>query len=296
MLTSSTRSRFAALGLAAVAGSVAAQPAMIDDANVGQRYSVEIGVDYTTAYFLRGINKEDSGAIIQPYAELDIDLVEYDNGLALDAVLGTKNSIHSSNNTARDGDTTSSWYESDFHIGLTADYEQFEFGISYLWRTSPSSAFSTVEELILSVEYDDSDFGFYSDQGFEGFALNPTAKIVFELDNTSFGDEEGVYLELGVAPDYELITEGDFAGTTVAFPVTLGLSLGDYYDDGTDDDTLGYVAFGPVVEAPLPIEAEWGNWTASAGLTILVLGDALESANEGDSTEFIGTIGVGLSF
>ena len=292
-------SRFALVALAATAGTAMAdQPSAVQNSGVGSRYSLDLGVDWTTAYFFRGINQEDSGLIVQPYATLSVDLGEYEGG-SFSGYLGVWNSIHSEDDTAGGGDTTSSFFETDFFVGFAASYDQFVFSLQYQWLTSPSSAFDTVEEITFRIEYDDSEAGLLSSAGLGEVTLNPHAQITFETgDDSAFGSDTGTYLELGIEPDVEIVDNGDFAGTSVSFPVVLGLDIGDYYDSttGGDDDFFGFISFGSQLNVPLPIDNEWGDWSMTAGLTLLVLGDNLEDANSGDSAELIGNVGFGVSF
>ncbi len=114
--------------------------------------------------------------------------------------------------------------------------------------------------------------------------------------NASDGRGNGVYLQLGVAPGV-VFQEAPLKNISLTFPVTLGLSLSNYYE-GTDgeNDAFGYASVGAKLAAPLNLEPSWGAWTLTAGVQGLFLGDAAESFNEGDSAEFIATFGVAVTF
>jgi hypothetical protein len=129
---------------------------------------------------------------------------------------------------------------------------------------------------------------------FVGFA--PSAAIAFETHNSAFGPEEGIYLELGIAPTFMFFADGTFKDLSIATPVTVGLSIDDYYETATDNDTFGFVSAGLVGSMPLPVPADYGAWTLSAGVQVLFLGDNLEALNNGDDTEIIGTLSLGVSY
>ena len=116
--------------------------------------------------------------------------------------------------------------------------------------------------------------------------------FAFEVgDDAADGVDTGGYLELGVAPGHTYDN-----GLSLSVPLTLGLSLYDYYEVDNDDDVFGYFDIGLVAEYPLPIDESWGAWTLSAGIHGLFLGDNTESINGGDSAEVIGHVGIALSF
>ena len=62
---------------------------------------------------------------------------------------------------------------------------------------------------------------------------------------------EGVYVELGVEPGLHL--EG--TPVSLSFPLTVGLSLSDYYEEAPgNDDVFGYVDLGLVASVPLRVQ------------------------------------------
>ena len=88
---------------------------------------------------------------------------------------------------------------------------------------------------------------------------------------------------------------------SLTFPLTVGLSLDDYYETigvGGNDDTFGYLDFGVNMAVPLAfIPASFGTWQFKAGLHGLVLGDNLRAANPNQSRmEFIGSIGIAFTY
>jgi hypothetical protein len=111
------------------------------------------------------------------------------------------------------------------------------------------------------------------------------------------GSDKGIYLQLGVEPGLSLV-ENDQVSVGVSVPLTLGLSLSDYYEFGTgNDDTFGYFDAGVAVNVGLGlIPEDFGSLSLTLAGHFLFLGDNLETANNGDSFKAIGTIGVSLSY
>jgi hypothetical protein len=124
--------------------------------------------------------------------------------------------------------------------------------------------------------------------------------LAFELDGQADGgSNEGTYLQIGLTPGYTFNDKGTYP-LTLSLPVVLGLSLGDYYERigvGGDDDTFGYLSIGLAAGVPLKfIPASFGAWTAKASATYMALGDNLKAANNGESSEVIGTFGISMTY
>ncbi|MFQ5846246.1 MAG: hypothetical protein ACE5IQ_01075 [Candidatus Methylomirabilales bacterium] len=274
-------------------GTAAVQAGEATGQNTG-RISLNAGVDFPTAYFFRGILQEDEDFIAQPFGEITVNLYEGTGGLtSVSATLGLWNSLHSGP-TGGGGPTDNPkiWYEADAYGGLTFGlFENWEAGVTYIAYTSPNDSFDTVQEVYLSLGYDDSDL-------LGPFALSPHVLVAFEFDNQADGgSDEGIYVELGVEPGLTLIKSEQFP-VTLSFPITLGLSADDYYEFGTgDDSTFGYFDGGIVLSMPLGfIPAAFGTWEINAGVHFLALGDNLETVNSGDAFEAIGTFGISLAY
>lgn len=260
------------------------------------------GLDLTNQYFFRGMQQENQGFIAQPWVELGYALTSGDESLrALDLKFGLWNSLHD----GPTGGTGGIWYESDFYIDLTAGLgERLRLGTRYTAYTSPNGTFdpvrrrgfrTTVEELAFTAGYDDK--GLLLDSIDSG--LRPHATIAFELDGQrDNGNDRGIYGELGIAPTFALGQFGSF-DVTLEVPVTMGLSLGHYYEDqsGGGDETFGYLDVGAVLSAPLTfLPARVGGWQGELGLHWLLLGNNLEERNDGDTSELILSLGVGTTF
>jgi hypothetical protein len=206
--------------------------------------------------------------------------------------LATWNSFHGQATGAQtNGDFTEYWYESDLIGGFTITSGKLALSTQYVFLTSPSDAFETVQELDFTLTYDDSEL-------LGKFALHPYALLAIETgaDASDGADSDtGTYLELGIAPGFSFDVGKTKVGLT--FPASIGLSLHDYYQNAAgEDDTFGFVQVGVKASIPLPIAARYGIWTLNAGLAGMYLGEQTASYNHGDHDQLIGTLGVQVNF
>ncbi len=269
-----------------------------DDPGPNQgKISASAGFDITNAYFFRGIVQEDQGFIIQPWVDISLNLS--DN---FDFNFGIWNSFHDVKTAAANtGNEPDTWYEADLYFGLTyTGLENTELGISYTALTSPNNGFPTIREVGFSAAYDDS--ALWEDTAIAS-GLQPSMKLVFELDGQAdLGSNEGIYLELAIEPSFAIIESEDFP-VTLSIPVTVGLSLGDYYEDpsspgGDDDSNFGYLDIGAVFSMPLTcIPADYGQWEMSVGLHYLYLSESTEALNQDtNGDEIIATFGISMGY
>lgn len=278
----------------ATAGGASAQalsdpPAPDHGAERGSAISVQLNVDFTNAYFYRGIRQQDKGLIVQPAARVSASLVDQPD-FKLDGFVGAWNSF-GPNAGARSGSLVEDWYESDLYAGVTLAGGPLALTTSYTFLTSPSDAFQTVEELGFTLALDDSRW-------LKAWALKPYATLAIETgSNGSDGPDlrNGTYLELGIAPGFSF----DVGTTPITFtlPVSVGLSLSDYYQDADGrDDGFGFAQLGVKMSIPLGEPGRLGAWALNAGVSALFLGDHAREFNRGDRTEVIGTVGLQWSF
>lgn len=253
--------------------------------------SLQLNLDYSTAYFYHGIIQEDTGLILQPAAKLTINLYEQDD-LKVDALLGTWNSFHGQKTGAQThGDFTGYWYESDLIGGVVFTKGKWSLTSTCTFLTSPSDAYETVQELDFTVAYDDSE-------PLGKFAFHPYGVFGVEIgaDASDGADSNtGTYLELGIAPGFSF----DVGKTPVAvgFPASVGLSIHDYYQDAAgEDDAFGFAQVGVKASLPLPFGDRYGKWTLNAGVLAMYLGDHTAQYNGGDHEQLIGTVGLQLNF
>jgi hypothetical protein len=255
-----------------------------------------MGVDVTTHYFFRGILQEDQDYILQPYGEVTFKLLEGEGAFTgLGFTLGLWNSLHGGpTGTGGANQDPRIWYEADFYAKVTATlFDDLTAAMIYTAYMSPNGRFTSVEELAFAFGYNDSKL-------LGPFALNPSVLIAFELDGQADGGlDEGVYLQIGLAPGYTFNDKGTYP-LTLSLPVVLGLSLSDYYERvgvGGDDDTFGYLSIGLGASVPLKfVPAAFGAWSAKASVTYITMGDNLKAANNGESSEVIGTLGLAMTY
>lgn len=207
----------------------------------------------------------------------------------IDLAFGSWNSVHTRQTGAVSG--PGNWFESDVIVGFNVGLWDFvSTNVSYIAYTFPNGAFPTAQEIDWTISFDDSGL-------LGAFALNPSMLWAFEVDNTAFGDHEGIYLQLGVKPGVTLFEEADYP-LTLALPLTLGLSVSDYYEEpGGDNDTFGYFDAGLVASVPLSfIDSAYGEWSVSAGVDVLVLSDTLKRVNKDDEAFVVGKAGISFSY
>lgn len=280
-----------AVVLALLLGGLAPDHARAQDNS--EQISGSLSVDFSHAYFFRGIRQEREGAVTQPAADIGWLLYREPGAAGLHTVsfqLGLWNSLHTGP-SGSDGPAThvQSWYESDFFTGFTLGLDNWEAGVTYTSYMSPNGSFSSIQELALSLSMDDEAF-------FGQFAMNPHVMLAIELDGQADGGEsEGVYLEFGVTPGLA------FAGgaASLSFPATFGLSMSNYYESGPGGVSSGFGFFDIGADVAYPITimpAGYGDWELSGGLHILSLGEYLEEVNEDDAAQVIVSFGVSMGF
>lgn len=196
-----------------------------------------VGVDCTNSYFFRGIRQERGAFIVQPYGSVTVDLVQRDTW-KLQATGGTWNSFHdTATNAASTDGFEKKWYESDVAAGLTLNEGKWTLAGQYVWETSPAGAFQTVEEVDLQISFDDSE-------PLGKWKLSPSLLLAVETGAHSAdvaSSHRGVYLQPSISPsfDADLPVVGK---TSIAFPIAVGLSLSNYYQDASGkDSTFGYI-------------------------------------------------------
>jgi len=260
-------------------------------------FSFSMGVDSVTQYFFRGILQEDDGFIAQPWAEMGVNLYSGDGLVnSIDWSIGTWHSLHEQH-TGTDSNGPAAWYESDVYTGLSFGLAQkWSFAVTYTWYNSPNSAFDDVQDIALTLGYDDSKMWSSLSEAIPGFAgFVPYVTVVFETDRAADGAHEGVYVEFGIEPGLTPLPNSGLEDLSISFPVTVGLSADEYYESPTNggDESFGYVEAG--INFTYPIAP---GWELSAGPYFLFLGNTAESFNDGEDNGFevIGKFGISISF
>lgn len=233
---------------------------------------------------------------MQPFADVGVALFSGDGGLKSASLnVGTWTSLHSGD-TGANAASGNMWYESDVYATLGAGLGGgTSISSTFTAYTSPNAGFTTVHEIGFRVGIDDTPY-------FNGAALHPYALVAFELltqvgaGQADGGEKAGKYLELGVAPSH--------TGTkaTVAVPLKLGLSLGDYYElrggNGTvvANPRFGFASAAGIVTVPLGETSQFSGFNVHGGVELQRLGNTTRALNGGDANKVIGSIGVGLSY
>jgi len=134
-------------------------------------------------------------------------------------------------------------------------------------------------------------------------ALHPWVIAAFEFDadnghQADGGANAGKYLELGVSPGYS------GAKASVAIPVKVGLSMGDYYElnEGTVarpnfvDHKFGYFSLAGIATVPIGGTTSYGAWNFHVGVEYQHLGTTTEAFNGGKANKGIVSAGLGFTY
>jgi hypothetical protein len=257
--------------------------------------SFAIGNDLTNAYFFRGILQAKTGLIWQPWGEVTWNVwesAEGDQGAVSSVSLtaGTWNSVQTNRANANtpQGLGAGNWYESDLYAGVGVNTSiGLGAGLTYIAYMSPNSAFGSVQEIDIDLSYDDA--GLYGAEMDDlGFSMSPYVLFGFEVDKTRFGDDKGIYMEIGAEPAVTVMQNSDYP-VTVGMPLTMGLSLDNYYKPDNNangsnpgDDVFGYASVGLGVGVPLAfIPARLGAFSVGVSGQWLALGSNLQRFNNG---------------
>jgi hypothetical protein len=253
------------LGALALAGApVVAQTATPDS----RRLAVSGNVDVTDAYFLRGLPQDDTKVLVQPSIDGGVSLSQN-----LSMHVGLWNSLHTGA-TGLDGPSGKLWYASNFYGSLSYAIRRVDVAAIYTGYTSPNNAFASVQELAIKASH-------------RGWG-QPYALVAFELKGQQDGGQaEGRYLEVGGAPSWG-------SGVTVAVPLKVGLSLGDYYESFTGDETFGFFSAGGRVTKTFSQGAA-GSWNVHGGAEYLRLGERNKIVFGSDS-KVVASAGIGFSY
>jgi hypothetical protein len=287
------RGRASILGLAIGAAMLMAAPRAFAGPNSGL-IQFNVGSDFTTAYFFRGILQERNGFIWQPHAEIDANLYK-EEGAFLSGVtlfVGTWNSIQSEKTLSRGGGTgPGNWYESDFYSGFkfslldTVEVKPFYYLYMY-----PNGAFPSIQEMDVAVSLFDA-------QWLGTFALNPSVLMAWEFDNTTLGTKPGTYAEVDINPNF-VIYQDDTYPVSLAIPMQVGMSVGNYYESPSGrDQAFGFYKGGVTFSVPLGfMPEEYGSWSVAAGPAVYVFNSNLKNYNKGNNPWVVGTVSLNFSY
>jgi hypothetical protein len=287
----------AVAGIALAAGVAAPLPAMAgadERPNTG-RVSLNLGADWASAYYFRGIaNVQNGGSNVQPYAELGVKLIENAGPLSsLVIAPGIWNNFqYGDDGRLVEPSDPRFWFESDLYAKLSATWgEVLTTGVTYTHYTSPNDSFSTYADIGLGLSLNDAKW-------LGAFALNPSLLFAFETKGEALASDgqKGIYLGLGLAPSYTVVDD-PAVSLSVSTPLTFGFSVKDYYTVDGKNQTFGYFSGGPLVTVGLKfIPAAYGSWLLKAGVQFLVLNSNLKAVNTDESFVPIGTVGVAMTY
>jgi hypothetical protein len=260
-----------------------------------------VGADFTTHYISRGLVLEDQGVIGQPYGEVGFTLFEDETatvgkGTLFGGVWSSIHSEHTDEGLVNGGapSTAAAWYEFDWYAGFAVDFlEAFNLNVSYWEFISPNQGFGTSHNLQFKLTYDDARHW-----GESGFALKPYGIVFFELDGKAgSGSDEGIYFEVGAEPTVFTANEEGTYPVTLSVPVKVGLGTSDFYED---DENFGFASVGLKAGIPLAfVPAEYGAWSAYAGIYYYHYGEGTDDFNEGTGDgddDVVAAGGVSMSF
>src|SRR5262245_42793328 len=248
------------------------------------------GYDFVSTYMFRGIRQNGTGLAMWPAADLGIALHSADTGLKSVGVnIGSWNSLHTGD-TGTDGPSGKLWYEGDFYatlgLGLGGGTA---VSFNYTAYTSPNNMFSTVKELGVKLAFDDTAY-------LGTAALKPYVLFAAEIDTApgsgqaDGGLNGGKYLELGIAPGYAATV------ASIAIPVKVGLSAGDYYELSGVDNKFGFFSVAAIATVPLGGTTAFGSWNLHGGVEFQRLGDTTAFFNGDEKSQVIGSFGFGVSY
>lgn len=284
-----TRRLGLAVAVVALTGLLAGPAAAQDEGMNTGAVSLSAGIDFTSAYFFRGIIQQTEGGIVQPYLDASLTVHEADEGLqSVSLFAGTWNSLHTEDvGFGRAMGDPQLWYESDFFAGLNFGFaDAWSADLTYTVYTSPNQRFTPVSEVSLGVSYDDGVVG-------------PYVLAATELSGQADGGmSRGSYLEVGIGPGVG-IPDSD---VTLSFPFAVGMSLSDYFEGADGDGRLGFASLGIMFSVPIAVPSQYGSWEFGGGVNMLFFGDALVSINGspgdgwGEGREAIGVLSLSMSY
>jgi hypothetical protein len=268
-----------------------AQDAAAADPNPGA-LTITGSVDFLNQYMFRGIQQNNTGFATWPAFDLGLAAYSGDGGLKSVSInFGTWNSLHTGT-TGQDGPSGKLWYESDFYATVGFGFGGgSSFSTTYTAYTSPNSGFTTVKEVMFKFALDDS--------GYLGkAAIKPYLAIAQEFDTdiatgqADGGANAGTYMEIGFAPGYAA------SKASIAFPIKVGLSLSDYYENPLtgEDSKFGYFSIAGIVTVPLGGATSFGSWNIHGGVEYQALGDTTKFFNGDEGNQVIGSFGLGFSY
>lgn len=251
------------------------------------------GFDVPSLYYFRGIRQEaDPRITMWPYGDVGITFRSADKGLKSVAVnFGVWNSLHTGSVGSKSAPGRSTHYKEDFYSTLTLGFSAISASTKYIAYTSPNESYNTTKEIDLQVT------------GTQKFT--PYGLVAIELNETTAGhtvgadggQKKGTYLEFGATPSWPF----GKSSVTLAIPVSVGLSLKDYYEGVKGDSKFGFVDVGGLLTVPFSKEpGKFGSWNVHARGDYFGFGDTTKAfnkhSNKDKSSGFVAMGGIGFSY
>lgn len=258
------------------------------------RVGLVMGVDWSSAYYFRGIaNEQNGGNNVQPWGEVGFRILENMGPLtSLSLGAGIWNNWHSGGGTLVEPSDPKFWYETDVYGKVsTTWWEVLTSGVTFTYYTSPNDSFTSYADIGLFANLSDSKW-------LGAFALNPSLLFAFETKGEALAADgkKGIYMGIGLAPGYTFFEDSKFP-LNISLPMTFGFSVKDYYTVNGQNQTFGYFSGGPLITLPLKfIPNTFGNWSLKAGVQFLALNSNLKTVNTNQGFVPIGNVGLSLTY
>lgn len=253
------------------------------------RVDVAASVDLVNQYVFRGVPQNSDGIAMWPAIGVGLTVHSGDGVLKrLRVGGGFLSSLHTGD-TGSGGPTGKAWYESRVSGSVGMHFAgNVLLETSFTSFTSPNDMFTSVKEVSVKGAIEGRRM-------FGGVMLDPYALAAFELGadpgegQLDGGRRAGKYLELGVEPTVAI------GRVTLAIPVAVGMSIGDYYELAMQDHAFGFTTIGGVVAVPLRQSTAFGSLSVRGSVQYGVLGTTTKAFNGGDRSVVVGSIGVVVS-
>lgn len=268
---------------------------------LGESIDITMYGRVTNQYFFRGLLQADRGSMLQGAAEMKVAL--YDGKDTQFYTVGSFFLSLHPGDQVEGGNVPAAWYEARMMGGLGVTHLGFDVHAQFAAYSSPNGSFQDIYELNLWTRWrDDTHWAGRDDyKVFRGFF--PELTLAGELSGARDGRDSGGYLGLGVSPRVRALYGALFAVDFV-FPVSLGLSLSDYYQTSSgpngrrENHGLGYVSLG----ATLDVESRWvprrlGAWNWRPAFELVFPTASQDAVSPRTSTvEFVVRADTALSF
>ncbi len=241
--------------------------------DVGESIRVSMDGSLSNQYYFRGLRQGAKGVVMQGSATLRVALADRED-FKFQTVTGAFLSLHPGDERNGEGFSAAllelrAWGG----LGVWTPYLRVE-GL-FTTYTSPNKSFKDVMELDLVVELLDDIIWTRGDEDelFRGFA--PRLTVAQEVSGARDGRGVGTYLELSTATRLRLV-QGALLDIEFVFPVSLGMSLNDYYQipgrtsGKIESYFLGYAAVGVFGDFNYRwVPDRLGNWRGRLGCDVI---------------------------